>query len=352
MNSLLKRQIRKYLDAEKHQEDYYNDVFLAAVNDSYLDYEKQIAMLQRAMKISSDELYEANQKLREEAKTLKEINQNLESILNSMNPEGNDKNDKSFNVADYIKKQSAQLIEISNQRETLLKNLEIQNQELNEYAHVVSHDLKSPLRNINTLINWLLEDDSAALTDESKKSLGLILFNIEKMDLTIKGILDYSSIDKLESENRNVDFNILISEVLRTTVLPENINLKIDNKLPNMYGNYSRFKQLFHNLIDNAIKYNDKKKGQINIGCKYEEDEVEFYIKDNGVGINEAYFDKIFNVFTKLSSDNYSSGMGLSIAKKIVAFYGGKIWLESTPKKGTTFFFTLQKKWSNLTWTI
>lgn len=352
MNSLLKRQIRKYLDTEKHQENYYNDTFLAAVNDSYLDYEKQIAMLQRAMKISSDELYEANQKLREEAKTLKEINQNLESILNSMNPEGNGKNDKSFNVADYIKKQSAELIEISNQREELLKNLEIQNQELNEYAHVVSHDLKSPLRNINTLINWILEDENVNLSEESKISLESVLSNVEKMDLTIKGILDYSSIDKLESENRNVDFNLLVSELLRTIILPENINIKIDNELPSMYGNYSRFKQLFQNLIDNAIRYNDKEKGLINIGCKYVNDDVEFYIKDNGIGINEAYFDKIFNVFTKLSSDNHSSGMGLSIAKKIVSFYGGKIWLESTPGEGTTFFFTLQKKWNNLTWTI
>ena len=342
MNSLLKRQIRKYLDAEKDQE-HYNDVFLAAINDSYVDYEKQITMLQRAMKISSDELYEANQKLREEAKTLKEINQNLESILNSMSPEINEKNDTGFNAAEYIKKQSAEIIEMSKQREELLRNLEIQNQELSEYAHVVSHDLKSPLRNINTLINWMLEDDVATLTDESKKSLGLVLFNIEKMDLTIKGILNYSSIDKLESENRNVDFNILISEILRTNILPKNINLKINNKLPSMYGNYTHFKQLFYNLIDNAVKYNDKKKGLINIGCKYRDDEIEFYIKDNGMGINEAYFDKIFNVFTKLSSDNHSSGMGLAIIKKIVSFYGGKIWVESTLKKGTTFFFTLQK---------
>ncbi len=349
MNSLLQRQIRKYLEAEKHQEHYYNDVFLAAVNDSYVDYEKQITMLQRAMKISSEELFEANKKLREEAKTLKEINHNLESILNSMNPEGNGKNDKGFNAADYIKKQSAELIEISNQREKLLKNLEIQNQELNEYAHVVSHDLKSPLRNINTLINWMLEDEGINLSENSKTSLASVLFNVEKMDLTIKGILDYSSIDKLESENRDVDFNLLVSELLRTIILPENINIKIDNELPKMYGNYLRFKQLFQNLIDNAINYNDKKKGQINIGCKYGDDEVEFYIKDNGMGISEAYFDKIFNVFTKLSSDNYSSGMGLSIAKKIVSFYGGEIWLKSTPKKGTTFFFTLQKKWNNLT---
>ncbi|AXG72882.1 GHKL domain-containing protein [Flavobacterium arcticum] len=343
MNSLLKRQIKKYLDTERHQDHDYNDVFLAAVNDSYINFEAQIVMLQRAMRISSEELFEANKKLREEAKSLKEINKNLEFILSSMSPEGNDKPNEGFNATEYIKKQSAEIIEINRQREELLKNLETQNQELNEYAHVVSHDLKSPLRNVNTLINWMLEDDGATLTDESKKSLGLVLFNVEKMDLTIKGILDYSSIDKLEYENRNINFNILISEILRTTILPGNISLKIDNKLPSMYGNYARFKQLFQNLIDNAIRYNDKDEGLINIGCRHKDDEIEFYIKDNGEGINEAYFDKIFNVFTKLSSENHSSGMGLSIAKKIVSFYGGEIWLKSTPTEGTTFFFTLKK---------
>ncbi|QYJ67557.1 sensor histidine kinase [Flavobacterium litorale] len=340
MNSLLKRQIRKYLDKEEH---HFNDVFLAAVNDSYANYEEQISMLQRAMKISSDELFEANKKLREEAKTLKDINKNLEFILNSMSPESNDKNNKGFNAAEYIKKQSAEIIEINNQREALLKSLEKQNQELNEYAHVVSHDLKSPLRNINTLINWMLEDDDSTLTDESKKSLGLVLFNIEKMDLIIKGILDYSSIDKLESENRIVDLNAIIPEILRAITLPEHFNLHIDNDLPRLHGNYYRFKQLFQNLIENAIKYNDKEKGVIRIGCKQRKNEIEFYVKDNGMGMKEAYFEKIFNVFTKLSSDNQSSGMGLSIAKKIVTFYGGTIWVESEPKKGTTIYFTLQK---------
>lgn len=339
MNSLLERQIKKYLTSGK--EDM--KAFLEAVNDSYEGFEEHIAMLQRAMKISSDELFAANEKLREEAKSLKEINQNLESIINSMNPEGNGKNEKSFNATEYIKKQSEEIIEINNQREALLKNLELQNQELSEYAHVVSHDLKSPLRNINTLISWLLEDDSATLTDESKKTLGLVLHNTEKMDLTIKGILDYSSIDKMELENRIVDFNNVIAEVMRTLPLPHNIKLHINNKLPKIYGNYYHFTQLFMNLIENAIAYNDKDKGIIQIGCTEKQNEVEFYVKDNGVGIAEAYADKIFNVFTKLDSNNQSSGIGLSIVKKIVTFYGGTIWLKSILTKGTTFYFTLQK---------
>lgn len=339
LNSLLKRQIRKYLKAKKPD----HDAFIDAVNDSYNEYEEQLSMLQRAIKVSSDELFEANVKLREEARSLKEINRNLETVLNSLNPDGNDTDIKGFTTADYIKQQAEEIIEINLQRQKLVENLELQNEELNEYAHVVSHDLKSPLRNVNTLITWVLEDRGVVLTEESKKSLDLVLQNVEKMDLTIKGILDYSSIDKLELEDRIVDFNKLVHEIMRTNFTSEHIEYTIVNKLPNLKGNYFRFKQLFYSIIDNAVKYNDKEKCKLQIGCNYKGRKIEFFIKDNGVGINNAYLEKIFNVFTKLDSDNPSSGMGLSIAKKIVSYYGGTIWVKSIPGKGATFIFTLQE---------
>ncbi|KGO87360.1 histidine kinase [Flavobacterium rivuli WB 3.3-2 = DSM 21788] len=338
MNSLLRRQIKKHLTGEQLPAV---EQFLTAVSESYTTYDDHIAMLQRAIKLSSDELYEANHKLREEAKSLKEINKNLEFILASMNLNNNPDELAEFNAIEHIRQQSEEIIRINAQREDLLKSLEVQNQELNEYAHVVSHDLKSPLRSINALINWIIEDNKDKLDEESSKSLNLILFNVEKMDLLIKGILDYSSIDRLESENRLVDFNDMVDEILRTIDMPESIKVKINNELPAMYGNFFRFRQLFQNLIENSIKYNDKEIGLIEIGYTARENEVEFYVKDNGRGIPAAYFDKIFNVFTKLDSKDQSSGIGLSIVKKIVNFYGGKIWVESTEGKETTFFFTL-----------
>ncbi|ELV7525206.1 two-component sensor histidine kinase, partial [Flavobacterium psychrophilum] len=207
MNSLLKRQIDKKL------KNGLDDIapFINAVNDSYNNFEDQISMLQRAMKISSDELFLANQKLRDEAKGLKEINKNLQNVLNSMNLENNNiDNDDHLNSADYVKQQSDEIIRINKQREELLKNLEKQNQALNQYAHVVSHDLKAPLRSIDTLINWFKEDNAAILDDNNNKSLDLVLSNVEKMDLLIKGILDYSAIDKLEVKDRTIDLNILI----------------------------------------------------------------------------------------------------------------------------------------------
>ena len=338
MNSLLKRQIRKYLEPGQEQ---LVEKLLAAVNESYATYEDHIAMLQRAIKLSSDELFEANQKLRDEAATLKEINSNLEFMLNSMNINAGIATD--FTSIDFIKQQSVEIIRISQQREELLKGLEAQNQSLNEYAHVVSHDLKAPLRNINTLITWVIEDNLGKLDDNSLKSLNLILSNIEKMDLLIKGILDYSSIDRLESENRMVDLNGLVNEITDSIALTGTTKVKIINTLPVMYGNYYHFQQLFQNIIDNAIKYNDKENGLVEIGNCDNGNIVEFYIKDNGKGIPAAYFNKIFNIFTKLENTGQSSGIGLSIVKKIIQFYDGQIWLESKENEGTTFFFTLTK---------
>jgi light-regulated signal transduction histidine kinase (bacteriophytochrome) len=234
---------------------------------------------------------------------------------------------------------------MNKQREELLKSLENQNRELNEYAHVVSHDLKAPLRNIDTLINWVLEENKDVMSESCLNLLNQVLFNVEKMDLLIKGILAYSTIDKLESEERLIDFNQIVDEITREIHIPKNIKISIIDDLPKIKGNTWRFKQLMQNLIENSIHYNDKTEGQIEIGCIENKNFFEFYIKDNGIGIAEKYHDKIFKIFTKLESNNQNSGVGLSIVKKIIEFYKGSIWLESKENSGTTFYFTLPKNY-------
>ena len=228
-------------------------------------------------------------------------------------------------------------------KEELLKSLSNQNQELNEYAHVVSHDLKAPLINIFTLVSWFMEDHKVILDDKALKSLNQILFNVEKMDFLIKGILDYSTIDKLKEDDKLVDFNFIIKEVLQTMLIPGHIQVSIQENLPSLHGNTWRFKQVFQNLIHNAIKFCDKEIGLIEIGCKENVANYEFFVKDNGIGIKSDYFDKIFKVFTKLESTGLSSGIGLSIVKKIISFYNGSVWLESQEGIGTTFYFRLLK---------
>ena len=304
-----------------------------------------MSMFQRAMKISSDELFEANKKLREEANSLKEINSNLTEILNSMNLDAEKLgNEKDFNQSDFLKKQSIEIVTMNKQREELLQSLENQNRELNEYAHVVSHDLKAPLRNIDTLINWVIEDNKE-MGESCLNSLNQVLFNVEKMDLLIKGILDYSTVDKLKSEERLIDLNEVIDEIKRDIHIPKNIEISIINDLPKIKGNTWRFKQLLQNLIENSIHYNDKAQGVIEIACTEKEQDFEFYIKDNGIGIAKKYHDKIFKIFTKLESNNQNSGVGLSIVNKIIEYYKGSIWLESKENIGTTFYFTLPKNY-------
>jgi signal transduction histidine kinase len=188
-----------------------------------------------------------------------------------------------------------------------------------------------------------MDDHKEALGDDNIKPLNLALFNVEKMDNLVKGILDYSTVNRIESEDSFIDFNSMLDEVLQTLLVPNNVTINIQDDLPSLYGNTWRFKQIFQNLIQNAIKYSDKDKGLIEVGCKETTDHFEFFVKDNGIGIKSNYFDRIFKVFTKLESTSSSSGIGLSIVKKIITYYEGAIWLESEEGIGTTFYFTLLK---------
>jgi len=227
-------------------------------------------------------------------------------------------------------------------QERLLKNLEDKNQELSDYAHMVSHDLKSPLRTIDTLSAWLKEDYTNKLDEVGKDHLNNLRSGVEKMDDLITGILEYSTIGKDKTDVFPVNLNAVLKDVLKMLYVPENIQIEFEN-LPTVYGDKLRLFQLFQNLISNAIKYNDKEKGLIKIKVLEEKDFWKFEIEDNGKGIEEKYFNKIFKAFEKLENTYDSTGIGLSIVKKIINVYEGNIWLTSQLGKGTTFHFTLKK---------
>lgn len=228
-------------------------------------------------------------------------------------------------------------------KQELLEHLSQQNKALNEYAHVVSHDLKAPLINIHTLVSWFMDDNKDKITEDEYFPLQKVLFNVEKMDLLIKGILDYSTIDRIDTEDSLVNLNKTIEEVLQTLLIPEHITIKAQNNMPTLFGNTWRFKQVFQNLIQNAVKYCDKTQGRVEVGFTENEDMYQFFVKDNGIGINPNYFHKIFKIFTKLESTGSSSGIGLSIVEKIIKYYKGEIWVESKEGMGTVFYFTLPK---------
>jgi signal transduction histidine kinase len=197
------------------------------------------------------------------------------------------------------------------------------------------------LINIYTLITWFLDDHKTTLTESALKPLYQVQQNVEKMDHLIKGILDYATIDKLTTADREIDLKALLEDVMETLFVPAHVNIHLQDQWPRIMGNDWRLKQLFQNLIQNAIKYNDKAMGEITVGTTEMEGGPEFFIRDNGMGIHPDHFERIFQVFTKLNNSNASSGIGLSIVKKIVHHYKGHIRLQSEEGRGTTFYFTL-----------
>ncbi len=348
MNPLLKRQIRKFLPKDLQSNKDMQE-FLDAVNKSYTTSDDQFVMLQRAASISSEELFNSNKQLTEESEAQKEIITKLNNVINTLkfyDLKGSTKlvGQDSLELVDFIENQTKEIIEINKEKDKLVLNLERQNQELNEYAHMVSHDLKSPLQSIDALTSWMKEDYADALGEAGNEVVNLIRENVEKMDTLIKGILEYSTIGKAEKTLYDIDLNVLIDDILLTIDNPDDVNITIPNTLPIIKGDQHRVELLFYNLIDNAIKFNDKKSdGFVEINFVSKDKYWQFSITDNGKGIEKQYFDKIFIAFQKLENDYKSTGIGLSIVKKIVETYLGEIWLKSKQNEETTFYFTLLK---------
>ena len=220
------------------------------------------------------------------------------------------------------------------------------NSELTDFAHIVSHDLKAPLRGIQTLAEWLATDFGDRLGDEGKEQMGLLIGRVNRMQDLIDGILHYSRVTQACEDFVTVDLNELVTETIDILAPPKHISVTIDTPLPTVSANLTRLKQLFQNLLSNAIKYMDKDHGIVRIGHTDLEDRWQFFVADNGPGIPEEHFDRIFKIFQTLSlrDQRESTGVGLTVAKKIAELHGGQIWVESQVGKGTTFLFTLPKQ--------
>ncbi|QBA63825.1 PAS domain-containing sensor histidine kinase [Muriicola soli] len=229
------------------------------------------------------------------------------------------------------------------QKEVLLTELEASNRGLQEYAHIVSHDLKSPLRSISTLATWLHDDYIEQLDETGVYNLQMMQEKVEGMDKLIDGILKYSSIKSETLEKKPVDLNQVVHDIREIIFIPEHVSVIIMDPLPTLQADATKMHQLFQNLISNAVINIDKSEGIVSIGVAEKKDNWEFYVRDNGIGIPKEYHEKIFKIFQSIGSEERSTGIGLSIVKKIVDLYQGEIWLESKVGEGTTFYFTLKK---------
>ncbi len=230
-------------------------------------------------------------------------------------------------------------------QDELIKKVDNINKELQEFVSIVSHDLKAPLRGIKTLANWILSDCSDKLGDEANEQMNLLLERVERMYSLIEGALQYSRAGRTEENKVQVNLKNFIPEIISMVVPPENITVTIKNELPVIECDEIHIMQIFQNLLSNAIKYMDKPKGWIKVGCVEKDGSWTFSVADNGPGIEEKDFEKIFKIFQALptSPDFEGTGVGLTVVKKIVELYDGNIWIESKVGKGSTFFFTLPK---------
>ncbi|QXP73675.1 PAS domain S-box protein [Tenacibaculum sp. AHE15PA] len=229
------------------------------------------------------------------------------------------------------------------QKEQILKELEKSNNQLHEYAHIVSHDLKSPLRSIDALVSWIKTDNNGKFDETTLENFNLISTTLETMEKLISNVLEYSSAGSITKEKEDVDLNITLNDLKKILFIPKNISVTILKKLPIIKGDKTKFQQLFQNFISNAIKFCDKEIGIIEVDYQENKNFHQFSIKDNGIGIEKKYHDKIFQVFHSLNKREDSTGIGLSIVRKIIDLHEGDVWLESKLNKGTTFYFTIKK---------
>lgn len=234
--------------------------------------------------------------------------------------------------------------------ETLTTKLESSNKELDDFAYIASHDLREPLRGINNYATFLQEDYCDVLDEEGKNMLASINRLAGRLDEFISSLIYYSRLGRTALEREPLAIQEIIDEVLdafefsireRPTVITI-----LDNQ-PIIEGNRQNTLEIYRNLIGNALKYNDKPERQIEIGYLYPAEHREqpiFYVKDNGIGIEEKNFDKIFTIFKRLHPrDKFGggTGAGLTIVKKCIDLLHGRIWIESELGEGTTFFFEI-----------
>lgn len=220
------------------------------------------------------------------------------------------------------------------------------NKELERFAYVVSHDLQEPLRMVTSFLQLLEKKYGNTLDDKAKEYISYAVGGAKRMKELILDMLEYSRVSSVEIAYDIVDLDGIIKEV-RLTLLPNLENATVvSSDLPQVKGIRSQFAQLLQNLIGNALKYrNTERNTLVEVTAKEQQEEWEIRVSDNGIGIDDKHFEKIFVIFQRLHDrNNYSgTGIGLAICKRIVEKHGGKIWVESELGKGSSFIFTIPK---------
>ncbi|MDZ7777042.1 MAG: ATP-binding protein [Bacteroidales bacterium] len=226
--------------------------------------------------------------------------------------------------------------------------LKASNEELEAFSYSVSHDLRAPLRHINGYIGLLEKNFRADLPEKAQYYMTTITDAVQKMGTLIDDLLQFSRTGRQEVHKSKIEMNALVEEVLETIkqdTEKREITWKIQ-QLPQVFGDDSMLKRVWLNLLDNAVKYTrNTKKAEISISFKEEENNIVFFVRDNGVGFDMKYADNLFGVFQRLHSEAEFEGTGIGLAnvQRIIHKHKGRVWAEAEPGKGATFFFSLPK---------
>lgn len=223
--------------------------------------------------------------------------------------------------------------------------LKKRNQELDQFAYVVSHDLKAPLRAIANLSTWIEEDLGDKLTDDTQHQMNLLRGRVHRMEALIEGLLQYSRVGRIKNAKESVNVSKLLGEIIDSLAPPPTFTVEVSPEMPVLFTERLPLGQVFSNLIGNAIKHNHRADGRVQISVQDLGDFYEFAIADNGPGIAPQYHEKIFVIFSTLEARDKveNTGIGLSLVKKIVEDRGGTIQVESSEGEGATFRFTWPK---------
>jgi light-regulated signal transduction histidine kinase (bacteriophytochrome) len=247
----------------------------------------------------------------------------------------------------YLKEYERSLKKLNEDLESQTRELIVSNAELEQFAYVASHDLQEPLRMITSFLTKLDDKFGSQLNDKAKQYLDFAVDGASRMRQNILDLLQYSRVGKGDSELENINIKEVIDEVIllhQTDISECNAEI-ISGPMPNINNFMAPVVQVFSNLISNAIKYRKPdEKPVIRISARSLDNSWEFAISDNGIGIPNEYLQKIFVIFQRLHpKEKYGgTGIGLAVVKKIVENLGGKVWVESVPGNGSTFYFTLK----------
>jgi len=226
------------------------------------------------------------------------------------------------------------------------QHLERSNRELDQFAYVASHDLKAPLRAIANLSRWIEEDLEECLTADTRKQMGLLRGRVHRMEALIEGVLQYSRVGRVALDVGQVDVGRLLSEIVDDLAPPGGVSVEISPDMPRLNASEVRLYQVFASLIGNAIKYRERDDGRVEVSVEERGAFYCFSIADDGPGIDEAFHGKVFQIFQTLQARDTveSTGIGLTLVKKIIEEQGGNITLKSNPGQGATFLFTWPKQ--------